>query len=93
MATKQITTDLFSFKTFRSPDKLDYNDRNKSFIHHPNMSQSRFNNCPVPPPQLPAPLPKAPTKNTPTLLVALKQQIVTKKLGQCTRICTIILVC
>ena len=60
MATKQITTDLFSFKTFRSPDKLDYNDRNKSFIHHPNMSQSRFNNCPAPP----ATAPSAPTEST-----------------------------
>jgi hypothetical protein len=49
MTTKKpITTNLFSFATFRSPDKIDFNDRNEFFIHHPDISKSRFNQCPVP---------------------------------------------
>lgn len=50
MGTKStpITTNIMSFKTFRSPDKIDYNERNEFFIHHPNLSKSRFNKCPVP---------------------------------------------
>lgn len=46
MATKKITTSLFSFKTFRSPDKIDYNDRKVYFIEHPNFSKSKFYNSP-----------------------------------------------
>jgi len=48
MATQKITTNLFSFKTFRSPDKIDLNEKNEYFIHHPNISKSRFNQCPIP---------------------------------------------
>ncbi len=48
MATQKITTNLFSFKTFRSPDKIDYNTKNEYFIQHPDISKSRFNQCPIP---------------------------------------------
>ena len=46
MSTKKITTNLFSFKTFRSPDKIDFNEKNEYFIHHPDVSKSRFK-CPA----------------------------------------------
>ena len=48
MATKKITTNLFSFKTFRSPDKIDFNDKNEYFIHHPDVTKRSFNKCPLP---------------------------------------------
>lgn len=47
MATQKITTNLFSFKTFRSPDKIDFNEKNEYYIHHPNFSKSKFNQCPI----------------------------------------------
>lgn len=48
MAIPKIKTNLFSFKTFRSPDKIDFNEKNEYFIHHPDVSKSRFNQCPIP---------------------------------------------
>ena len=45
MSAQKITMNLFSFKTFRSPDKIDFNEKNEYFIHHPNISKSRFK-CP-----------------------------------------------
>lgn len=45
MSAQKITTNLFSFKTFRSPDKIDFNEKNEYFIHHPDISKSRFK-CP-----------------------------------------------
>ena len=48
MATPKITTNLFSFKTFRSPDKIDFNEKEEYFIHHPDFSKSKFNQCPIP---------------------------------------------
>lgn len=42
-----ITTNLFSFKTFRSPDKIDFNKRDEYFIHHPDVTRSLFNKCPI----------------------------------------------
>jgi hypothetical protein len=45
---KPITTNLFSFKTFRSPDKIDFNEKEEFFIHHPNVTLSAFNKCPIP---------------------------------------------
>ncbi len=47
MATIKITTNLFSFKTFRSPDKIDFNEKEEYFIHHPDFSKSKFNQCPI----------------------------------------------
>lgn len=47
MEARKITTNLFSFKTFRSPDKIDFNEKSEYFIHHPNFSKSRFNQCPI----------------------------------------------
>lgn len=46
--TKPITTNLFSFKTFRSPDKIDFNEKEEFFIHHPDVALSAFNQCPIP---------------------------------------------
>ncbi len=46
--TPPIKTNLFSFKTFRSPDKIDFNEKNQDFIHHPDITKSRFNQCPIP---------------------------------------------
>jgi len=46
--TKPITTNLFSFKTFRSPDKIDFNQKEEFFIHHPDITLSAFNQCPIP---------------------------------------------
>ncbi len=50
MASKNppITTNLFSFKTFRSPDKIAFNEKDEFFIHHLDVSKSGFNKCPVP---------------------------------------------
>ena len=45
MAIPKIKTNLFSFKTFRSPDKIDINDINDFFIQHPDITQSQFNQC------------------------------------------------
>lgn len=45
MSSQKIITNLFSFKTFRSPDKIDFNEKNEYFIHHPDISKSRFK-CP-----------------------------------------------
>lgn len=39
----KITTNLFSFKTFRSPDKIAYNEINQFFISHPDLTQGTFN--------------------------------------------------
>lgn len=39
----KITTNLFSFKTFRSPDKIAYNKINQFFISHPDLTQGTFN--------------------------------------------------
>lgn len=47
MAIPKIKTNLFSFKTFRSPDKIDINDINDFFIQHPDITQSQFNQCPI----------------------------------------------
>ncbi|MFK7783978.1 MAG: hypothetical protein AB8B56_02620 [Crocinitomicaceae bacterium] len=46
--TPPIKTNLFSFKTFRSPDKIAFNEKNQHFIHHPDETKSGFNQCPVP---------------------------------------------
>lgn len=45
MAIPKIKTNLFSFKTFRSPDKIDINEINNFFIQHPDITQSQFNFC------------------------------------------------
>jgi hypothetical protein len=48
MATiPEIKTNLFSFNTFRSPDKIDPTEKQIYFIEHPDISQSYFNSCPV----------------------------------------------
>ncbi len=47
MAIPKIKTNLFSFKTFRSPDKIDINEINEFFIQHPDITQSQFNQCPI----------------------------------------------
>lgn len=40
----KITTNLFSFKTFRSPDKISYIEKNQFFIYYPeNFEQGLFN--------------------------------------------------
>ncbi len=39
----KITTNLFSFKTFRSPDKIAYSQKNQFFIHHPDLEEAIFN--------------------------------------------------
>lgn len=41
--TPKITTNLFSFKTFRSPDKISFNEKNQFFIYHPDPTQEIFN--------------------------------------------------
>ncbi|MBW8362131.1 MAG: hypothetical protein K0M56_08105 [Kaistella sp.] len=46
--SKPITTTLFNFKTFRSPDKIEFTEKSKFFIHHPDISKSKFNRCPLP---------------------------------------------
>ena len=46
MATiPEIKTNLFSFSTFRSPDKIDPVEKELYFIEHPDLSQSYFNSC------------------------------------------------
>lgn len=47
MAIPKIKTNLFSFKTFRSPDKIDINEINNFFIQHPDLTLSAFKRCPV----------------------------------------------
>jgi hypothetical protein len=47
MAIPKIKTNLFSFKTFRSPDKIDINEINDFFIQHPEITKSQFNQCPI----------------------------------------------
>lgn len=47
-ALPPIKTNLFSFKTFRSPDKIDFTEKTEYFIHHPNITKSEFNKCPIP---------------------------------------------
>ena len=47
MSIPKIKTNLFSFKTFRSPDKIDINEKDEFFIQHPNITQSQFNQCPI----------------------------------------------
>ncbi|MBW7867562.1 MAG: hypothetical protein H3C31_04460 [Brumimicrobium sp.] len=47
MAIPKIKTNLFSFKTFRSPDKIDINEINEFFIQHPDITRSQFNQCPI----------------------------------------------
>ena len=44
--TTPIKSNLFSFKTFRSPDRLDLRKRNLYFIHHPNLESSLIRRCP-----------------------------------------------
>lgn len=46
--SKLMTTTLFNFKTFRSPDKINATEKSLFFIHHPDLSKSKFNQCPVP---------------------------------------------
>lgn len=47
MKTKTpITTSIMSFKTFRSPDKITYNEKKQFFIHHPNLLKSKFYDTP-----------------------------------------------
>lgn len=41
--TPKITTNLFSFKTFRSPDKIAYNEKSQFFVYHPDLTQGIFN--------------------------------------------------
>ncbi len=41
-----ITTTLFSFKTFRSPDKIGLLNKNIFFIQHPDFKKSKFEQCP-----------------------------------------------
>ncbi|MCU0440677.1 MAG: hypothetical protein MUC49_22510 [Raineya sp.] len=48
MATSKITTNLFSFKTFRSPDKINFHEKEVFFIHHPDFTKSKLNNSPLP---------------------------------------------
>lgn len=47
MAIPKIKSNLFTFKTFRSPDRIDINDINNFFIQHPDITQTQFNQCPV----------------------------------------------
>ena len=46
--TPPIKVNLFSFKTFRSPDKIAFNEIDEFFIQHPDITKSGFNQCPVP---------------------------------------------
>lgn len=46
-AIPEIKTNLFSFNTFRSPDKIDPTEKELYFIEHPDISQSYFNSCPI----------------------------------------------
>ena len=39
---EQRQTTLFNFKTFRSPDRIDENQKDNYFISHPNLSESIF---------------------------------------------------
>jgi hypothetical protein len=39
---EQRQTTLFNFKTFRSPDRIDENQKDKYFINHPNFAASAF---------------------------------------------------
>lgn len=39
---EQQQTTLFNFKTFRSPDRIDENKKDKYFIRHPNLAASAF---------------------------------------------------
>ncbi|MEN9326426.1 MAG: hypothetical protein RI943_847, partial [Bacteroidota bacterium] len=39
----KITTNLFSFKTFRSPDKIAFNEKSEFFIYHPDLIKGLFN--------------------------------------------------
>ncbi len=39
---EQRQTTLFNFKTFRSPDRIDENQKDKSFINHPPFAASAF---------------------------------------------------
>ena len=45
MNNTDITEKLFSFKTFRSPDRIGEADKLLLFIRHPNFSGSPFYNC------------------------------------------------
>lgn len=47
MTTPKIKSNLFSFKTFRSPDKIGTNEIDDFFIQHPDITQSQFNQCPI----------------------------------------------
>ena len=46
MNNSNITAKLFSFKTFRSPDRIGEADKESFFIRHPNFSGSAFSTCP-----------------------------------------------
>lgn len=43
-----IKTDLFRFVTFRSPEQIDYKNKNIRFVVHPNITASKINSCPIP---------------------------------------------
>ncbi|MBR4647267.1 MAG: hypothetical protein IKO75_09170 [Bacteroidales bacterium] len=47
MKNSQIKENLFSFKTFRSPDRIGEIEKNLLFARHPNMEKSVFNQCPM----------------------------------------------
>jgi hypothetical protein len=43
-----IKSDIFRFITFRSPEHLSFETKDKRFVTHPDLSQSVINSCPVP---------------------------------------------
>jgi hypothetical protein len=43
-----IKSDIFRFVTFRSPEHLSFETRDKRFVIHPDLSQSIINSCPLP---------------------------------------------
>lgn len=46
--TRPITTDLFRFVTFRSPEALMYGTQNLGYLFHPDIVNSNIKHCPVP---------------------------------------------
>lgn len=47
MKNDQLKENLFSFKTFRSPDKIGNEKKTQLFIQHPDMKSSVFEQCPI----------------------------------------------
>ncbi|MCU0434094.1 MAG: hypothetical protein MUC87_11615 [Bacteroidia bacterium] len=43
-----IKSDIFRFVTFRSPEHLSFDTKDKRFVIHPDLTQSVINSCPVP---------------------------------------------